>query len=328
MVPLTISAIGGYMEIALAERGSAAYPQTTAFQSARAALFALLAVGRPRRIWMPRLICDSMIAPSMSAGVEVELYELTPDLRIAEQVKPGRLDWLLYVNYFGICGHASSDALSRFGPERVILDHSQAFYAAPPPCLAAIYSPRKFFGLPDGGLLATQLPVPRPAETDTRSVERMKHLLLRLDDSPEAGYRDYRIAEETLEDFQPQGMSVLTRKLFASYDAEDARVRRNENFRRLHALLGKRNKVPLALADVDGPLCYPYAAERPGLRRALLERRVFVPSYWPEVLGRAARQSVEEYWVTSVLPLPCDQRYGDDAMTRMAGLVQSLEASL
>jgi hypothetical protein len=328
MMPLTISAIGGYMEIALAERGSAPYPQATAFQSARAALFALLKVGKPRRIWMPRLICDSMIAPSTSAGVDVEFYDLTPDLRITEHVKPDRLDWVLYANYFGICGHASVDALSRFGPQRLIMDHSQAFYAAPPPCLATIYSPRKFFGLPDGGLLVTQVPVPQPAQTDTRSVERTKHLLLRLDDSPEAGYRDYRIAEETLEDFQPRGMSVLTRKLFASYDVDEARDRRNKNFRRLHALLGKRNTVPLALADVDGPLCYPYGGERPALRAALMEQRVFVPSYWPEVLGRVARQSVEDYWVTSVLALPCDQRYGDGDMTRMAGLVQSLEESL
>jgi hypothetical protein len=327
MVLLTIGAIGGYLEIALDERGAARYPQAAAFQSARAALFALLETAKPQRIWMPRLICDAMIAPALSAMVEVKFYELTPDLRVAEQVKLNRTDWLLYVNYFGICGHASADALSRFGPERVILDHSQAFFTAPPDCLATIYSPRKFFGLPDGGLLVTQLPVPRPPETDTHSVDRMKHLLQRLDGSPEAGFPDYRAAEESLSDFRPRGMSVLTRKLFASYDMEAARARRNGNFKQLHDLLGKRNSVPLALGDVDGPLGYPYGGKRPELRRALIARRVFVPSYWTEVLGRAERQSVEEYWVTSVLPLPCDQRYGDEEMKEMAGLVQSLEES-
>jgi hypothetical protein len=327
MVHLAMSPIGGYMEIALAERGAARYPQAAAFQSARAALFALLEVGKPHSIWMPRFICDSMIAPGVSAGVDVKFYELTPDLRVAENVKPDRSDWLLCVDYFGICGHASADVLSRFDPDRVILDHSQAFYAAPSACLAAIYSPRKFFGLPDGGLLVTQVPVPLPPETDTQSVERMKHLLLRLDDSPEAGYRDFRIAEETLGDFRPRAMSVLTRKLFASYDVEAARVRRNQNFRRLHTLLGKRNTVPLTLGDVDGPLCYPYGGARPALRSALLERRVFIPFYWPEVLGRIDRPSAEEYWVTSVLALPCDQRYGDDEMTQLAEVVQSFEES-
>jgi hypothetical protein len=108
---------------------------------------------------------------------------------------------------------------------------------------------------------------------------------------------------------------------------EAARARRNGNFKQLHDLLGKRNSVPLALGDVDGPLGYPYGGKRPELRRALIARRVFVPSYWTEVLGRAERQSVEEYWVTSVLPLPCDQRYGDEEMKEMAGLVQSLEES-
>ena len=47
MVLLTIGAIGGYLEIALDERGAARYPQAAAFQSARAALFALLETAKP-----------------------------------------------------------------------------------------------------------------------------------------------------------------------------------------------------------------------------------------------------------------------------------------
>jgi hypothetical protein len=322
--PLTRNAIGGYMEIDLAERGTARYPQATAFQSARAAFCALLHAGKPERIWMPRLICDSMVAPAAAAGVEVAFYELTADLRVAAPVKPDRSDWLLYVNYFGICGHGSADALSRFDPQRIVLDHAQAFFAPPPACLAAIYSPRKFFGLPDGGLLVTEVPIPSPP-ADTGSVGRMQHLLLRLNGSPEEGFREFHHAEETLGDFRPRGMSVLTRKLLASYDSEAARTRRNSNFRLLDEVLGRRNPLPLALGDVDGPLCYPYGGGRPALRSALLERRVFIPSYWPEVLGRVDRGSVEEHWATSVLALPCDQRYGDEEMTEMAMLVQSLD---
>ena len=313
------------MEIALGEQGSARHSQAIAFQSARAAFCALLETGKPERIWMPRLICDSMVAPVVSAGIDVAFYELTADLRVAAPVKPNRSDWLLYVNYFGICGHGSADTLSRFDPQRVVLDHAQAFYAAPAACLAAIYSPRKFFGLPDGGLLVTEVPIPLPA-ADTGSVARMQHLLLRLNGSPEEGFREFQRAEETLGDFRPRGMSVLTRKLLASYDVEAARMRRNRNFRRLDQLLGGRNPAPSALGDVDGPLCYPYvggaAGAAVGTARAPRFHSLLL---WPEVLGRVAAGSIEEHWVRSVLALPCDQRYGDEEMTDMAMLVQSLE---
>ena len=323
---MTTSAIGGYFEIALPERGALRYPQAMAFQSARAALLALLRAGKPPCIWMPRLICDSMVGPAGVAGIQVKFYDLTQDLRIARDVEPGRTDWLLYVNFLGLCGHACSDALSRFDPARLILDHAQAYYAAPLPCLATIYSPRKFFGLPDGGLLVTKLAIAAPGETDGRSIERMRHLLIRLNGPPEEGFRAYQLAEETLADMRPMNMSVLTRRLFASYDIEGARARRNLNFKVLHDLLGARNAAPpLALGDVDGPLCYPYGAALPSLRAELIRRRIFVPVYWPEVLQRAARNSVEERWVNSVLALPCDQRYGDDDMKQVAEIVLSLE---
>ena len=59
--------------------------------------------------------------------------------------------WLLYVNYFGICQHQERQVLERFGASRVVLDRSQAFFADPIDCLATIYSPRKFFGVPTEG---------------------------------------------------------------------------------------------------------------------------------------------------------------------------------
>jgi hypothetical protein len=316
---------GGYFELGLASPQAPRYPNAIAFQSARAAFLALLRNGRPHRIFMPRLICDSMLAAAAAAGVPVEFYDLTHHLHVADGVHPERSDWLLCVNYLGLCSSACADVLARFEPKCVILDHAQAYYAPPLPCLATLYSPRKFFGLADGGLIVTRFPLADPPGIDTGSIERMRHLLIRLGDTPEAGYEDYRRAEKTLDDVEPKGMSILTRKLFASYDAEGSRLRRNANFRRLHEMLGECNGALPAAELIDGPLCYPYGPVGPSLRSALWERRMFVPVYWPEVLARVAKGSFEERWASSVLALPCDQRYGEDDMTTIAALVKSLE---
>ena len=108
---------------------------------------------------MPSYLCDSMLAPVEKAGVECIFYSLDAHFDIIDDITLGESDWLLYVNYFGICGPNIDRLRDRHASGQLILDHSQAFYAAPTECLATIYSPRKFFGVPDGGLLVTALPV-------------------------------------------------------------------------------------------------------------------------------------------------------------------------
>jgi len=139
-------AIGGYVELDLRASSAELYPHALAFQSARAALLALLLHGRPRRIWMPWYLCTTMTDQAQAAGVEAVWYglaqDLTPDPGV--DLRPG--DWLLYVNYFGTCEANVDRVLTRFPPMQVVIDNSHALYSAPRTCLASIYSPRKFVG--------------------------------------------------------------------------------------------------------------------------------------------------------------------------------------
>ncbi len=67
----------------------------------------------------------------------------------------------------------------------------------------------------------------------------------------------------------------------------------------------------MALAYGDGcPMYYPYWPDKPGLRERLIGRKVFVPTYWPNVLAWAAEHTLEHRLAREVLPLPIDQRYG------------------
>src|SRR5690606_502232 len=128
---------------------------------------------------------------------------------------------ILYVNYFGICHKNQSRILNCFNPNQVIFDHSQAFFQPPLDCAATIYSPRKFFGIPDGGLLLTKIPLQGPEIQDCDSLSRSSHLLKRLALSPEAGYSDYKTADESLIDLSPKRMSQLTEKIYQSLDHEN-----------------------------------------------------------------------------------------------------------
>jgi hypothetical protein len=302
-------AIGGYFELELPPANTTPYPDALRFQSARAAFLSLLREGRPRRIWAPKYICDSMLAPLLVEHVPICFYGIEENLSISTAVDLKEGDWLLFVNYFGICSEVENALLQRFNPDQVILDHAQAFFAPRRHCVANLYSPRKFFGVPDGGLMISQLVKSEPVEVDEGSVARSEYLLKRHDGPAENGYADYKRAEETLEEMTPRRMSRLTERLLGTIDFEALRVRRNDNFVFLHEKLGKLNRLALDPQHVDGPLCYPLQLDQPGARERLRQHRVFVPTYWPEVRNRAAAGDFELQLVDQCLPIPCDQRY-------------------
>lgn len=305
--------IGGYFELELSVQSDIKYPQAQKYQSARASFLALLRAVKPQRVWMPHYICNAMRAPVQEMGLELCSYAIDANFAIAEHIDLREQDILLYVNFFGVCGQQVDHILEHFNPSQVVIDCSQAFYAEPKECLATIYSPRKFFGVPDGGLLVTDFPVALPSTRELLSQTRMGHLIKRLGGGAEAGYADFKQAEEGLGDMEPRLMSVLTEKLLASIDTEAARLKRNCNFQYLHENLRWSNGLELP-EQIDGPLCYPYLPHGNIQRENFVQSKIFIATYWPDVLGRVDKNSVESKLVNQCLPIPCDQRYGKAEM--------------
>lgn len=315
------AAIGGYFELEAQPRGGMRYPQALKYQSARAAFLALLRQSpHVKRVFMPFYICDAMLAPVRVAGKEVCFYSLDEKLAVSRQVTLHAGDLLLYVNYFGICTPQCDALLQRFNPDQIVLDCSQAFYATPRDCYANIYSPRKFFGVPDGGLLVTASPVRLPVSQDTGSQGRMQHLIKRLGGTAEEGYQDFQRAEASLDDMEPCGMSIITQRLLQAVDTETVRIARNHNFAYLRNNLDKTNTLNFPV-EVDGPHCYPYLPVQPVDKKKLLRHRVFVAKYWPDVLQRVLPGSFEERLVHQCLPIPCDQRYDEKTLDRVLALI-------
>jgi hypothetical protein len=226
-------------------------------------------------------------------------------------------DWLLYTNYFGIRGTYAKSLLSRYDRKSVIVDSSQALFSPPHECLATIYSPRKFLGVPDGGLLVSSTPVHTPELVDEGSFDRAGPLLKRMAFSPEAGYEEHQTAECTLFDQPPKRMSNLTRRILSSVDYGEVCLARNRNFAYLHKHLGRYNLLPIDAGDINGPLCYPFLTRSPELRKILIEQRIYVSTYWHDVLALVDATSSEKFLVHGLVPLPCDQRYGEPEMARV-----------
>jgi hypothetical protein len=118
-------------------------------------------------------VIDAVVA----ARIDIVWYRLTDDYLPLFAMPFEKEDCLLYVDYLGQGGE-QKEKLSRMIPaHRIIFDHSQAFYQQQYPALANLYSPRKFFGVADGGFLQTQIELPFPEIQDRESLHHFAHLL-------------------------------------------------------------------------------------------------------------------------------------------------------
>lgn len=298
--------IGGYF--GFAGRMSELPIQGVLLNSGRNALHWILKELCIRKVHIPFYTCPVVEQAVREEGCTVVHYPLEKDFLPAVDFPVD--EWVVYNNYFGVCGEKVATLAKRH--RNLIVDNAQAFYSTPAGC-AAFYSPRKFFGLPDGGIAVIpgrEKPVAN-LEPD-HSVGRLAHLFRRLEDGPEAGYAEFHEAERQLDGAPIRAMSATTRALLGCCDFQDAAARRHANFAFLHERL--RSSFPFALSEDDVPMAYPYVSQDPTLREKLIAQRIFVPLYWPHIAPEACP-------VGCILPLPLDQRYGEEDMQRIVEVI-------
>lgn len=317
------SAVGGYFgEEALDDVHRDVMPGALRYVSARAAFRALLAAGRPRRVWLPWFACPALPAQARALGIETPRYALGTDGMPPDALPLLDDDWLLVSDHFGVRGAQVTGLLARFPADRLVVDSAQAWHAPPRAVLATLYSPRKFAGLPDGGLLVTGLRVPAPGPGDAEaSARRATAAALRASGQREAGLVAFRQAEQELEVVGPaDGMSAFTAARLSRIDFDARALRRKANYALLAEALDADNALAWRPAVGDVPLCYPLLShDGASVRAALAREDVYCPVYWPG-LG-SAPTDFERRLVADLACLPIDHRYDDADMRRVLRVV-------
>jgi hypothetical protein len=319
--------IGGYFCLDLPDYGDT-FPNTLRFQSGRAALRALLESAGIKRVMLPVYICNAVTQAVIDSGAVIENYFLDDSL-YPKDLPDQPLDnhALLYVNYFGLCQKNIVRLNEVFPNKHLIVDNSHALFSQPTDELAAIYSPRKFIGVPDGGLLVTScLAIKEPEYEDTESIGRMRHLLLRMAYTAQDGYPDFLEAESSLGNTRPLRMSRLTKRILASINMETVRRRRRDNFLTLASRLNKYNQLKWELDSDSVPLCYPLVmdVEVEAPKKELARKGIYIPTYWPEVKQRVQPGGIEHRLTNCCLAVPCDHRYSPVQMSRLADEIDTV----
>ena len=311
--------IGGYLELEEFS-GKEYYPDAIPVNNARNALLYVLKARGIQKLYLPYYLCDSVSALCEREGFAYDFYSIHEDFtpRFDRCLKNG--EYLYVVNYFGRLDEAMIIRL-KSTYKNIILDNVQAFFQKPVPAVDTIYSCRKFFGVPDGGYVATDAKLSETIPMDA-SMDRMRHLLGRYEGvSANDFYADFKANDHGFRTLELRLMSRLTHNLLRAVDYENVRTRREENYACLAKMLQGMNALP-HLQPV-GPYMYPlYCRNGMEIKKKLAEKKIFIPTLWPNVLQ--CNGVLEKDYAENILPLPCDQRYNLDDMQYLCSILMSI----
>lgn len=304
------------------------------FLSARCAFYAVCQYVKPRIAWLPSYLCGALLDPFRALGIPVRYYEDGPNFA------SGTLQWIadvhardlvLVIHYFGFANKTfPADELTKRGAV-VIEDASQSLFVKQlyKESTCIIYSPRKFFGVPDGGVLTSshidgvclQPLQPPPTEwwKDALAMVQMRREF-DLVGGENRWFRLFRRVEETF----PVGLyrsSELARVLIETgTDYGSMRTARRENYLALAERLNEFALFPV-LSDETVPVGFPVcvdAAQREAILEYLYNEKIYPPVHW-RIDGIVPEHFQESHSLSRrILTLLCDQRYTPSDMARQA----------
>ena len=311
--------IGGFFSLELSP-GESFHPKAIALNTGRNCLEYILRCRGYRKVYIPYYTCEVVMEPFHKLGVTYVFYHIDKQLEIADHISLRDDEALLYTNYFGLKQSYVEQLANRYG-KQFIVDNTQAFYAKPIEGIDTFYTCRKFFGVPDGAYLYTDAKVDFKMDQDV-SYDRVSFLVKRLDLGAEAGYADFHEQSKRLVGQPIKRMSNLTTQLMNGIDYQTAAQKRRENYNYLHQNLAETNQISLELDEDAVPMVYLYLTKNGRLKQKLIDERIYVATYWPNVLEWSKDIDLECVLVRNTCFLPIDQRYGIGEMERIINVIK------
>lgn len=311
-----MEAIGGYFEFELS-KVEEYHKEAIRLNTGRNAFEYVLLAKAYKKVYLPFYTCDAMLEPISKLGLDYEFYYIDETFRpIFDFNSIKQEDVFVFNNYFGICDIQVKEVYDKC--KNLIVDNSQAFFSKPIQNVDTFYSPRKFFGLPDGAYLYTDKLLEMELGNDI-SNSRFDHLLGRIELGAEKYYDAFKENENSLSGQAIMTMSNVTRRILQSIEYSKAAEKRRNHFKYIHSILSKTNTLEIDLEHGAVPMVYPFLYENGNkLKEQLIEHHIFVATYWPNVeYWLSDKDTYEIYFQKNLLGLSIDQRYSISDLEKM-----------
>lgn len=311
------NSIGGFIGLELPKCDNSYHKQALALTTGRASLSLILENISPQKVFLPFYCCDSLISPLIENGIEIQFYGLNSKLEIDSDINLSKGEYIIYINYFGIKSSYVSKLIREYG-EKLILDNTQAFFEKTTE-VYSFNSARKFFGVPDGSFLYGKIVNGSIKRNKTIS---LNHLVLRLEENLEQSYKEYVAYENGLTN-EVMSISHTSNMLLSCINYQWVKDRRVENFKHYQNIFLNKNILEIDFdISEEVPLCYPLMVKEKINKEDLYKNRLFVPTYWDDVIERNIQGfSFEKSFAQRLIPLPVDQRYTESDIDKASKIV-------
>jgi hypothetical protein len=145
----------------------------------------------------------------------------------------------------------------------------------------------------------------------------------RIEKDGEAFYSNFKKNEESFKCQSIKKMSNVTKRILQSIDYTRIANIRISNFKYLDKSLSNINVLKIKYKTGMVPMVYPLFLPNNKLRMKLNEKKLFIPMYWPNVLGWCSEDKLDYSLVEGILPLPIDHRYNKRDMKKIINLINT-----
>lgn len=298
------------------------YPDLLCFDTARSCLLYLIQKRKIQKVYLPEFMCDCVEIVLKRADIAYEFYKIDERFHPLFEGSLKQGEYLYVVNFYGQLTQLElSEYKKRF--DQLIVDNTQAFFQPPVEGIDTFYTCRKFFGVPDGAYLSTDLSLDE--EYPKRSAhDRISHILGRNEKSATEYYNAFIENEADFDTNEIHLVSDLSKNLLGAIPYEEVKAARTQNAAVLHKLLKKYNQ--LDYRPIEGTFSYPLlVAKGEGLRKHLIQHKIYVPLLWPNVIQDSVPTSLAYRYAMNILPIPCDQRYSEEDMRYIYRLIEEYQ---
>jgi len=290
------------------------YPESciSRYNSGTTALYAaILSLGK-KRVWVPYFYCPSVwevFHSDLLSDHTFLPYHIGEDL-MPKDISQEEDDAVIVVNYYGVLDQQIRDYIQ--GRKNIIVDNAQAFFCPPvmEKTILNVYSCRKYIGVADGAYLIGMDQI-RPDLPPSFSGEHMGHVIKSIESGTNAVYSESLENEKRLARDREQ-MSVLTQAILKGTNYSWIEGVRKRNFEYVQERLVSCQQLQVKELSFHA-YCYPLLCKK-DYRKALIERKIYVPTLWKELIVPEF-EGLPEYTLSkNCLCLPVDQRYDVEDM--------------
>lgn len=302
------------------------------FTSGRDAIYILIKKIRPRTVFLPNYICESIYKPIDIAKVSnIVFYPVLSDLSIDKSffsdVKYQSPAIFFVMSYFGKVDVDFLEFLIKHKKNnsniKIVIDvtHSLLDSRLKKFLTYADYSVgslRKWFFLPDGGFISGKeliKPLLNSAFSEFWSVRAGACLLRYLGDNgfeTDDDYEAIKCAESLLDKYDEMGyrISDLSRIIMNKIDVEKIDIRRRSNLYHIkNFIMNKITNAKVIFDNFNSPFTVPIIFDKQDtrniVRNNLLNKGIICPIHWDTSWMHNSHGLSDR-----ILSIPCDQRIG------------------